>query len=120
MQNTPYRAGPVAVTNTVTNFVNPPTLTGGVLPVFTKTYIIITKMSIVNKTGGAVNLTLYIGGTGASAAGTEFAYNATPVPANSRVEWTGRLRLDTADFITMLAGANTSLVIEAEGEMGVC
>ena len=120
MQNTPYRAGPVAVTNAVTNFLNPPTLTGGVLPVFTKTYVVLTKMSIVNKTGAPVNLTLYIGATGASAAGTEFAFNATPIPANARSEWSGRLRLDTADFITMLAGSNTALVIEAEGEMGVC
>lgn len=112
--------GPVAITNAVTNFLNPGTTTGGVNGGAPQNlYFIIKHIRIINKTAGAVNASLFIGATGGSAAGTEFAWSATPVPANSFLEWFGQLRLSVADFMTMLASANTSLVIQAEGEVGV-
>ena len=119
--NKVIRCGPVAMSNAAANIVNPPTTTGGVglAGTNTNTYVILTHIRIVNKTAGSVNATLYVGLTGGSAAGTEFAYNATPIPANQYVDWYGRLRLDVADFLTGLASAATSLTFEAEGEIGV-
>lgn len=120
-QNKIIRFGPVALAGTVANIINPPTLTGGTGLAGTNanTYVLLTHIRIVNKTAGAVSATLYIGATGGSAAGTEFAFNATSIAANSSVDWYGRLRLDVADFLTGLASAATSLTFEAEGEIGV-
>jgi hypothetical protein len=119
--NKVIRFGPAAVSNAAANLVNPPTLTGGTGLAGTNSaaYVIIRHMRVVNKTAGAVTFTAYVGATGGSAAGTEFGFNATSIPANSYVDWYGMLRLDTADFLTGLASALTSLVFEAEGEIGV-
>jgi len=121
MQNKQIRLGPVAVANSVGNLFNPPTITGGTNPpaLSTATYYILKHIRIVNKTAGAVTFSGYIGATGASAAGTEFLGNGLSIAANSYVDWYGATRLDTADFLTGVAGAATSLTIEAEGEMGI-
>jgi hypothetical protein len=115
------RLGPVAVSNAVGNLFNPPTVTGGVNPpaTSTATYLVLRHIRIVNKTAGAVTFSGYIGGTGGSAAGTEFLGTALSIAANSYVDWYGQVRLDTADFLTGVASALTSLVIEAEGEIGI-
>lgn len=119
--NKAIRLGPVAVANAVGNLFNPPTLTGGVNPPGTSTasYYVLRHIRIVNKTAGAVTFSGYIGATGASAAGTEFLGTALSIAANSYVDWYGMVRLDTADFLTGVASAATSLTIEAEGEMGI-
>lgn len=118
--NKTLRFGPVAMSNAAANIVNPPTLTGGtgLAGTNTATYVILRHIRIVNKTAGAVTATLYVGLTAGSAAGTEFAFNGTSIAANSYVDWYGMLRLDTADFLTGLASAATSLTFEAEGELG--
>lgn len=115
------RFGPVAMANTATNILNPPTLTGGTGLAGTNsaTYLILRHIRIVNKTAGAVTASLYIGATGGSAAGTEFLGTAISVAANSYIDWYGMVRLDSADFLTGLASAATSLTIEGEGEIGV-
>tara|TARA_R110000868_G_scaffold301_2_gene2502 strand:- start:12545 stop:12916 length:372 start_codon:yes stop_codon:yes gene_type:complete len=119
--NKAIRLGPTAVANAVGNLFNAPTLTGGVNPPATSTasYYILRHIRIVNKTAGAVTFSGYIGATGGSSAGTEFLGTALSVAANSYVDWYGALRLDTADFLTGVASAATSLTIEAEGEIGV-
>lgn len=119
--NKTVRFGPVAIGNAVANVLNPGTTTGGVnMPSGSgNLYFIIKHIRIVNKTAAAHTITAYIGATGASAAGTEFAFNGTSVPANSYADWYGLLRLDVADFLTMVADAATSLVFQAEGEVGV-
>jgi len=121
MNNKPIRLGPLAVANTVGNLFNPPTVTGGVNPpgTSTNTYYVLRHIRIVNKTGGAVTFSGYIGATGGSAAGTEFLGNGLSIAANSYVDWYGVLRLDVADFLTGVASAATSLTIEAEGEIGI-
>jgi hypothetical protein len=121
MQNKILRVGPVALGAAAANILNTAitSLAGPVGYTQTQPYIILKHIRIVNKTGGAVTASLYIGATGGSAAGTEFAYNATSIPANSYVDWFGQLRLDSGDFLTGLAGAATSLTFEAEGEIGV-
>jgi hypothetical protein len=119
MQNKVFRFGPVAVANAAGNLLNPATATGGVNAGSSSQYLIMKHLRVVNKTAGPVTVSLFIGATGGSAAGTEFAFSATSVPANSYVDWYGSLRLDAADFLTGLASATTSLVIEGEGEVGV-
>lgn len=117
--NKTFRFGPVAVANAAGNLLNPATATGGVNAGAAAQYLIIRHLRVVNKTAGAVNMSAFIGATGGSAAGTEFAWSATPVPANSFLDWYGSVRLDAADFLTGLASAATSLVISGEGEVGV-
>lgn len=119
--NKQIRFGPAAVANSVANIVNPPTVSGGTGLAGTNsaTYLIIRHIRLVNKTASAVTVSLYIGATGASAAGTEFAFNAFSIPAASYVDWYGAVRLDTADFLTGFASAAAAITFEAEGEIGV-
>lgn len=118
--NKTVRFGPVAITNAVANVLNPGTTTGGVnMPSGSNLWFLIKHIRILNKTNAAHTISAWIGATGASAAGTEVEFSGTSVPANSYVDWYGLLRLDVADFLTMQADANTSLVFQGEGEIGV-
>ncbi len=120
MTNRVFRFGPIALTNTLTtNLLNPPTLTGGVNGGSGATYIILTRINIVNKTASGATFSLWLGATGANAAGTEVIGIGQNVPANGYFPWSGRLRLDSTDFLVGGASANTTLSIEAEGEIGV-
>lgn len=119
MQNRPLRIGPVALANAVANIFNPGTTTGGVNSPATNLYAILTHIRLVNKTAAPVVASLFIGATGVGVAGSEFAFNAVSIPANSSVDWNGRLPLQTADFLTGFAGAATSITFEAEGELGI-
>jgi hypothetical protein len=120
-QNKTFRTGPIALTNTLTtNLVNPGTTTGGVNGGGSgNLYIILKHIRIVNKTGGAVTCSFWLGATGANTAGTEVIGQGLSVGANSYVDWFGLLRLDVADFLVGGASANTSLSFEGEGEIGV-
>lgn len=119
----PFRFGPIAMSATLTtNILNPGTTTGGVnctSAPYDKLRILLTHIRIVNKTAGAVTASLWIGATGGNAAGTEFAFSGTSIPANSAQDWWGEMPLDTTDFLVGGAGAGTSLSIEGEGLIGV-
>lgn len=118
--NKVFRFGPIALTNTLTtNLLNPPTAAGGVNGGASAQYIIIKHFRVVNKTAGAVTVSLWLGATGANAAGTELGWQATSVPANSFLDIYGITRFDAADFLVGGASANTSLSLEGEGEIGV-
>lgn len=122
MQNKPFRFGPVALTTTLTtNILNPPTLTGGVgaAQAGSNTRIILTHIRVVNKTGSAATFSLWLGATGANAAGTEVIGTAKSVAANDSFDWYGRLPVEVADFLVGGAGTATALTIEGEGEIGV-
>jgi hypothetical protein len=79
----------------------------------------LTHLRIINKTAGAATFSLWLGGTGANAAGTEVVGIGTSVAANSYVDWYGNLRLDSTDFLVGGASAATTLTIQGEGEIGV-
>lgn len=81
-------------------------------------YDVLKHLRIINKTGVAATFTLYIGATGANAAGTEFAV-AISVPANSEYNWYGALKLTSTDFLVGGAGTTLALVIIGEGEQFV-
>ena len=115
-----FRFGPVALTTTLTtNILNPAAASGGVNARASGQYIVLRHIRIVNKTGSAATFSLWLGATGANAAGTEVIGQATSVPANSYVDWYGVLRLDTTDFLVGGAGTTTALAIQGEGEVGV-
>jgi len=120
MQNRPFRFGPTALTTSAADILNPPTITGGVgAGSATATYIILTHVRWVNKSGSAATFSAYLGATGATAAGTEVMGTAKSIAANDAYDWYGKMRLTTADFLVMLASANTSITVEGEGEIGV-
>lgn len=99
-------AGPVAMANGtyVTNIYNPASaLLFGTM----------THFHITNTTGGALTFRLYIGATGANAAGTEWAKDIS-IPANSSVDYYMQTRMESTDFL--VGGAsNTGLVITVDG-----
>lgn len=128
------RFGPVALTTTTTtNIINPPTLTGGtgLAGTNTNTYVVIRHIRVVNKTGTAAFFGLWLGATGANAAGTEVisgaqasagaltASTGVSVAANSYFDWYGQLYMAPADFLVGGAGTATALTFECEGEIGI-
>lgn len=118
--NKTFSFGPIALTNTLTtNILNPPAASGGVNGGSSGQYITLSHLRVVNKTAGAVTVSLWRGATGGNVAGTEFLWQAVSVPANSFIEAYGKFRFDTADFLVGGASANTSLSIHGHGEIGV-
>ena len=121
MQSKIQRFGPVAIAASAGNLLNPPTTTGGVNAGTPATYILLRHFRVVNRTSGSVNVSLWIGLTGGSASGTEYAFSASPVAANNWLDYyaTPGTRLDATDFLTGLASAASSLTIEGEYEIAV-
>lgn len=103
--------GPVAMSNTLTtNIYNQ----GSAL-----IYDVIKHINIVNKSASAVTFSLWLGATGANAAGTEVIGQARSIPANSSFDWYGNLKMTSTDFLVGGASAATSLTITGEGEQFV-
>lgn len=120
MNNKLFRFGPVALTTvTTTNILNPPTATGGVNAGSSPCYICLKHVRIVNKTGSAATFSLWLGATGANAAGTEVIGQGLSIAANSAYDYYGLMRIDSTDFLVGGANTATALTIEGEGEIGV-
>jgi hypothetical protein len=85
----------------------------------TQPYLIIKRIRVNNKTGSAVPVTLYKGGTGGAVAGTEYVFAGTSVPANSSLESFRQSRFDAADFLTGVAGSANALTIEIDAEEAI-
>ena len=92
--------------------------TGAVGYTPTKSTILLRHIRVINTTAGALAVSLFKGVAATAAAGTEFAFSATVVPANSYLDWNGLLRLDSG---SVLCGGSTTtgLTIEGEGEIGM-
>ena len=120
MQNKILNIQPIAISNAVGNILNCAitSLAGPVGMTATQPYLILKHIRILNKTASGVTLTMYKGATGGSAAGTEFAFAAVTIPANSAVDWYGQARLDSTDFLTAIAGSLTALVANIDAEIG--
>ena len=126
------RFGPVALTTTTTtNLLNPGTTTGGTgMPgTSTNLYFVIRHIRVVNKTASAAQVALWIGATGANAAGTEAIFGGVAsagaltrgvsIAGQSYADWYGQLTLDVADFLVGGSDTATALTLEAEGEIGI-
>ena len=104
-------AGPLALTTTLTT--NVYNNTSALI------YDVIRHIHIVNKTGSAATFTLYLGATGANAAGTEIFGTARSVAANSAFDWYGALKMVSTDFLVGGSGTTTALTITIMGEQYV-
>lgn len=110
MNGTPKRTGPLALTNTLTT------------NVFNNTsaliYDVIKRIHIVNKTATAATFSLYLGATGANAAGTELwlAYPLGPYADFVRYM---EMPMFSTDFLVGGASAATTLSITIDREQFV-
>lgn len=105
-------AGPLALTTTTTvNIYNPASAL---------IYGVVKQIHVDNKTAGTVTFSLWLGATGANAAGTEL-YNLEPVTAQLGKDYyfSPGLKMGSTDFLVGGASANTSLTITVMGEEAV-
>ena len=102
--------GPLALTTTLTTNV----YNQGSALIFD----VLTHIHIANKTASAATFSLWLGATGANAAGTEL-FNGYSVAANSVYDWYGRLKMTSTDFLVGGSNTATALTIQAEGEQVV-
>ncbi len=107
MAGTIKKIGPTSLTNTLTT--NVYNQSSALI------YDVIRRIIVANKTGSAATFTLYLGATGANAAGTEL-FVAKSVPANDTFTFSMNLKMLSTDFLVGGASANTTLVITLESE----
>ena len=99
--------GPVALTNVLTtNVYN----NASVL-----IFDVFKMLHFVNKTGVAATFSLWLGATGANAAGTEL-FNGFSVAANSTYDWYCNLQMLSTDFLVGGASANAAITITGMSE----
>jgi hypothetical protein len=113
----------VALTGSVANLLNPPTVTGGVNCGSSPCYLLIHQVTIVNLTGSAQTCSFFLGATGASAAGTELWGSGLTIPANT--SGGGPLvintcqRVESTQFVTGNSSASSLLTVDFVFEIGV-
>jgi hypothetical protein len=118
--NKTFRFGPIALTAVLTtNLLNPPAAAGGVNAGASPQYIVLKHLRITNKSAAAAAFSMWLGATGANAAGTEVIGQGQVIAANSSYDWYGLLRIDVADFLVGGASAAGVLSVSGEGEIGV-
>lgn len=109
------------ITNSASNLLNSnvTSLAGPVGMTMTQPFLVVTHIRVVNTSGSPVTVSLFKGATGASAAGTEFAFSAVSIPANSYVDWYGTARFDAVDFLTGLASTTNVLTLNVDAGIGL-
>ena len=128
MSRIPFRFGPqYLASGSAANILSPGTATGGVLPTInasggtfaTSQYvnlcIVITHLHIINTAATPIFLTLYLGASGGSAGGTEFAWGGTLIAANDYDDFYTETPIYVGEFLTGIASASTSMTIEGAG-----
>lgn len=108
MAGTPKRlVGPVALTTTyTTDIFTPPAST---------IYSVVTMIHIAEKAGTGATFRLYLGATGANAAGTELYYNVAVASGSYFDAYFNNLVLKSTDFLVGGASAATTLTISIFG-----
>lgn len=102
--------GPVALTTTLTtNVYNQ----GSAL-----IYDVLKIIQVANKTGSAATFSLWLGATGANAAGTEL-FSAVSVPANTTSFFYVNIKMTSTEFLVGGAGTTTALTLTVTGEQFV-
>jgi hypothetical protein len=120
--NKKIRLGPAALNGVPTYTTNiwncaVTSMAGPVGMTVAQPYMVLNKIKVVNASGAARTFRLYIGATGANAAGTEVAFDVS-VAAGSYVEIFGNFRMDSGDFMVG-AASGTLCSVSAEGEIGI-
>lgn len=120
-QNKLETFGPVALTSTLTTNIIHPADAGANGVGYTPgvAYILLTHIRIVSKAAGAVTFSLWLGATGANTAGTEVVGSGYTIAGGGTFDWYGRMRITNSQYLVGGASANTSLTLEAEGEVGL-
>lgn len=121
-----FQSVPTALTTSVANLLSPFTPDSGTgvgagAAALHAVYMIVKHIRVVNKTSNAVSFSLWLGATGASAAGTEIVGQGLSVAANSYEDFYGQFRVDSnsSQFVTGSASSNSALTIMFEGEIGI-
>lgn len=118
--NKTFRFGPIALTaDLTTNLLNPPGAAGGVNGGASPQYIVLRHLRITNKSAAAAAFSMWLGATGANAAGTEVIGQGQEVAKNNSYDWYGQMRIDVADFLVGGASVAGALTVSGEGEIGV-
>lgn len=118
--NKTFRFGPVALTAAMTtNLLNPPAASGGVNAGASAQYIILKHLRITNKNAAAASFSMWLGASGANAAGTEVVGQGQVVSGNTSYDWYGVMRIDAVDFLVGGANVANALSVTGEGEIGV-
>jgi hypothetical protein len=102
-------AGPAYIAASATNIYTPAAATISTT---------IRHIHVANKTGAAATFRLYVGATGGSAAGTELVYDVS-VAAGGTWDYYCSMLMLSADFLTGLASAGSTLTIVVEAEQNV-
>jgi len=100
-------AGPLALTNVLT--------TNIYVPASALIYDIIRHIHIANKTAGVVTFSLWLGATGANAAGTELFIGKVVAP-NDTFDYYCAMKVTSVDFLVGGSNTATALSITIEGE----
>jgi hypothetical protein len=81
-------------------------------------YDVIKHIHFANKTASPATISLYLGATGANAAGTEL-FLGQVVPANGVFDYYCNLKMTNTDFLVGGASAGTTITAYGEGEQYV-
>lgn len=85
----------------------------------TQPYINLMRVRVINKHATlTAAYSLFIGASGGSAAGTEFMQAPRTIALNDFVEWTGRKRMNSGQFLSGFATVAAALTIEGDFELG--
>lgn len=115
--NIPSAYLPVAAGNLLN--CNVSSLAGPVGFTMTQAFLLVTHIRLDNSDNVPHVCSLYKGATGGSAGGTQFAFAAVSVPANSWVDWYGEARFDAADFLSGIADLGSKVIINIDAEIGL-
>lgn len=103
-------AGPAFVANSATNIYTPAAST-----IETK----ITQLHFTNVTTSAVTVTVYIGGTGGSSAGTEILKDYSIAAKSTYDLYFPGLFMASTDFLVGIASSASALTVVVTGEFSV-
>ncbi len=96
-------------------------LAGSIGIISSQPYAILKHIRLINVlTTVAVVAGLYKGATTTSLSTQTFAFSSVSIPASSYVDWYGQARVETADYINLVANLATSTIIQIDGEIGIC
>lgn len=120
MYDRPFSIVAALTTTLTTNILNGAitSLSGPVGITLTQPTLLVGHIRVANKTGVSATFSLYLGATGANAAGTEIEV-AKAVPANDHVDlwFKDPLRMDSTQFLVGGSGTATALVIQINGKV---
>ncbi len=114
-----FRFGPLALTSTLTtNLLSPTAASGGTNAGSAAQFIELHHLSILNKSNTDRTLSLWLGSSAGNVAGTEVIASGMTIPAQSKHDWYGNIKIDSGQYLVGGASANTALTIMGEGVIG--